>query len=114
LNEAQCNTVINRLITIWFYIKEIEICTLNSTNDITEVKSDDSSSSKDSDVLERFLKQKEVVNNLDQLCSTSSQNSISTKIETLLKTYHLDQKRLSHIAILEVNEIRISRNICAC
>jgi len=51
----------------------------------------------DTDRLEDFLKQKESDN---QCSSTSnqpnSQNSISTKMETLLKTYKLDEKILSH------------------
>lgn len=55
---------------------------------ITE--SDNENSNQNCDVLEQFLQEKESVE-----VSCLSQNSISTIIENTLKTYYLNQKRLS-------------------
>ncbi|KAE9523319.1 hypothetical protein AGLY_016267 [Aphis glycines] len=104
LTEDQCNIAITHLINIWFHIKELETSQVDSNNANIEIENniDESlTNNYDTDILEDFLKQKEN----DKQCSSissltssqpNSQNSISTKMETLLKTYQLDEKRLNH------------------
>ncbi|XP_050059928.1 uncharacterized protein LOC126551173 [Aphis gossypii] len=75
----------------------------NSANIETENSIDESLNSNyvDTDRLEDFLKQKESDNQCSSISSSTpsqqnSQNTISTKMETLLKTFQLDEKRLNH------------------
>jgi len=104
LTEYQCNSAITHLINIWFHIKELEMIQVDSNNDNIENENsiDESlTNNYDTDRLEDFLKQKESDNQCSSISSSTSsqpnsQNSISTKMETLLKTYKLDEKRLSH------------------
>jgi len=105
LTEYQCNIAITHLVNIWFHIKELEMSQVvsNSANIETENIIDESLTSNydDTDKLEDFLKQKESDNQCSSISSSTSsqqnsQNAILTKMETLLKTFQLDEKRLNH------------------
>ncbi|KAL5241000.1 hypothetical protein ACI65C_008410 [Semiaphis heraclei] len=104
LTEYQCNIAITHLINIWFHIKELEMSQVDSNNaNIENENSIDESltDNYDTDRLEDFLKQKESDNQCSSISSSTSsqpnsQNSISTKMVTLLKTFQLDEKRLNH------------------
>lgn len=62
-----------------------------------EIEYDKPGTSNDTDGLEHFLRHKEdAVQSNSILSQSNSQNSIATKIETILKTYHLEQNRLNH------------------
>lgn len=94
LNEIQYNMAISHLISIWLHLKNNVIITNNTDANVENMEyqnqSDNLDTNKNSNVLEQFLREKE---NVEILCS--SQNSTSTIIENLLKTYYLNQKRLS-------------------
>lgn len=93
LNEIQYNMAINHLISIWLYLKDSGISTKDTQENIADQipECDTSKSNQNSDGLEQFLQESETTE-----VSCSSQNSTYTMIENLLKTYHLNQKRLSY------------------
>lgn len=95
LNEIQYNIGINHVISIWLYFTNNEISSKdtyeNMEDQISESNNLELDSNQNSDVLEQFLREKK---SIEVPCL--SQNSTSTIIENILKTYYLNQKRLSY------------------
>lgn len=122
LSDEQCTEAIDHLIGLWFHLKHLEekdTDSNSSTNNINSLNieaEDDSILNIESDGFENCLKEKENINVEMSTSFNSSQTSISTKIETILKSY-IEQSRLSHkinilIEVLEIDGINLSRNIC--
>lgn len=95
LNEVQYDMAIQHknLISIWVYLKDNEINTKDNHESIKDQmpENDISDFNQNSDRLEKFLQERENIET-----TSSSQNSTSSMIENLLKTYYLNQKRLSY------------------
>lgn len=94
LTQEQSSIAIDHLIKVWVHLKElkqkeIELDDL-MTNQTIEVNED---SIEASDELKMFLQSKD-----EELSSSfnSSQGSVTNRIETALKSYYIEQKRLSH------------------
>ncbi|XP_016663574.1 uncharacterized protein LOC107884945 [Acyrthosiphon pisum] len=101
LNEDKCNTAIDHLIKVWIHLKNVELKnSIQETTPNIEDRQESSNSSTDStDELENFLKNKDKKNDsvsIDFDVSNSQTSTIATRIETLLKSYHIDQKRLNN------------------
>lgn len=101
LNEDKCNTAIEHLIKVWIHLKNVELKnSIQETTPNIEDRQESSNSSTDStDELENFLKNKDKKNDsvsIDFDVSNSQTSTIATRIETLLKSYHIDQKRLNN------------------
>lgn len=100
LNEDQCNTAIEHLVKVWIHLKSVELKNDHQDNITQNIEDEhEKSSSNDSnDVLEHFLKNKDKNNSVSMDCSipNSQTFTIATRIETLLKSYQIDQNRLNH------------------
>ncbi|XP_060860443.1 uncharacterized protein LOC132937895 [Metopolophium dirhodum] len=94
LSEIQYDIAISHLISIWVYLKDNKINSKDNHESMEDqiAESDNFEFNQNSDPLEQFLQERESV----EVVSCSSQNSTSTVIENLLKTYYLNQKRLSY------------------
>jgi len=101
LTEEQSMAAINHLISIWIHMKmlekEHEELTMDDKNADNLSESEKSCNSKSGDEIEEFLKSNFSNESSDQNDLSNSQKStISTRIETLLKSYHIDQKRIGN------------------
>lgn len=101
LTEEQFMAVINHLISIWIHMKmlekEHEELTMDDKNADNLSESEKSCNSKSGDEIEEFLKSNFSNESSDQNDLSNSQKStISTRIETLLKSYHIDQNRIGN------------------
>lgn len=105
LNEVQYNKAINHLISIWVYLKDNVINTKDNQESMEDQmpESDNPDFNQNPDPIEQFLQEKESIE-----VSSSSQNSTSTMIENVLKTYYLNQKRLGH----KINILQFWKSIC--
>ncbi|CAI6357289.1 unnamed protein product [Macrosiphum euphorbiae] len=96
LDEIQYNMAINHLVSVWLYLKNNGMGIKDTDENVENMEDRNSESDLDSnensDVLEQFLREKESV---EPEISCSSQYSTSKFIENKLKTYYLNQKRLS-------------------
>lgn len=69
---------------------------LNSLNESFSIDdSNECSNTVTVDVLEKFLRSKDTAPSLNDSFSSQS-STVFTKIETLLKSYYIDQKRINH------------------
>lgn len=93
LTDDQCKDAINHLIAIWLHLKKIneKSIDLTSINIINQEADNDVM-----DGLENFLKKKEVNIENSNLSNSSQTSVVRTKIETILKTYYINQSRLNH------------------
>jgi len=91
LTDDQCKDAINHLITIWLHLKKNKWKDLTSINIVNQEANNDVI-----DGLENFLKKKEVNIENSNLSNSSQTPVVCTKIETILKTYYINQSRLNH------------------
>ncbi|KAL4143350.1 hypothetical protein QTP88_005688 [Uroleucon formosanum] len=101
LTEEQSMAAINHLINIWIHMKmlekEHEELTMDDKNADHLSESEISCNSKSGDEIEEFLKSNYLNESCDQSNLSNSQKStISTRIETLLKSYHIEQNRIGN------------------
>ncbi|XP_050065167.1 zinc finger BED domain-containing protein 4-like [Aphis gossypii] len=101
LNEDKCNTAIEHLIKVWVHLKGVELKNniQETTPNIEDGQESSNSSTDSTDELEKFLQNKDNKNDsvsFDFNIPNSQTSTIATRIETLLKSYHIDQNRLNY------------------
>lgn len=101
LTEEQSMTAINHLTNIWIHMKNLEKeheeLTMSDINTDNLSESEVSCNSKSGDEIEEFLKSNYLNASSSQNDLSNSQKStISTRIETLLKSYHIEQNRIGN------------------
>lgn len=101
LTEAQSMAAINHLINIWIHMKLLEKehneLMMGDRNADHLSESEISCNSKSGDEIEEFLKSNYLNESSDQNNLSNSQKStISTRIETILKSYHIEQNRIGN------------------
>ncbi|KAF0750359.1 Dimer Tnp hAT domain-containing protein, partial [Aphis craccivora] len=99
--EEQSMTAINHLTNIWIHMKNLEKeheeLTMSDINTDNLSESEVSCNSKSGDEIEEFLKSNYLNASSSQNDLSNSQKStISTRIETLLKSYHIEQNRIGN------------------
>lgn len=98
LTQEQSTIAIEHLINVWVHIKELEKKEIEFVGSMKNPTIEDNdnglASMNDSDELETFLQEKDNESSLS--FNSPTQGSTATRIEAALKSYYLDQKRLSH------------------
>lgn len=93
LSEEQCLIAIDHLIKVWVQLKKLQSEDIDTNNQISDDKHNDSSDSDTTDEVEQFLKSK---SSEIEILSSSQTSVMFTQIETILKNYNINQKRINY------------------